>query len=254
MRALKHVAEESFFILIRGQVFFGTLAFMFLMIYLANVSSYWSVAEFDKIFFDVGFFAIHLVGNVVAVLWGVKLVAEARERGSHELALVTPLSRSLWILGKFAGLAAALLLVAVLTLCFWQLVMLLGDFGWLGKNITLFFIHMLSWWVLGALAVLFSTFCNPTTALFASGSCGLVGLLLRIIYENLPPDMGPWGLVIIKFLTSLWDLQRFNLVSLEFTNGLSPLMNCFWITLYGFSLVGFFLSLASYTFERRDLI
>src|SRR5438876_929135 len=104
LRSVIEIARETIYLLKRGPIFIPTIVFSIIVSAFATIASTWGVAEFRKILFDIAGFGFHLTGNLIAVIWSVKVLAVARIDGSLEVQLASPVSRSAWLLGRFLGI------------------------------------------------------------------------------------------------------------------------------------------------------
>jgi len=251
IRKLWEIARETFYLLMRGPVFLPALFFSIIVAAFAAIASSWGVAEFRKILFDIGSFGFHFIGNLVAIIWSIKILAVSRMEGSLEVQLASPVSRSSWLIGRFAGIVLTLLLTGFLMLAIWQATMLLTDFGLMTLSEFLSLtLQILGWCVVAAMALFFASFCGLITALFASFSLWIAGLLTELIADTMGHDGALSLQIFFKFLVKVWNLQSFN-------RGPSELMDhgltiFGYTSLYGLVLMGFFISAASLSFTRAS--
>lgn len=220
----------------------------------AVIASEWGVAEFDKILNDVGFFGFQMTGMMVAIFWGGKIVADSKTEGSIESELAAPLSRTAWLLGKYGGLAAALLLLGALIIPVWQSLLLLNGYTWLTPvEWAAFGLTILGWLVMGAVSIFWSTLMRQGVALFTVLSLWIVGLTSGAVANTLQSDTDPLTRRMVEAIAQAWDLQQFNLIAQ--VTGRLPLdpHDLSWRAAYGVLLILFILAVASLIFERRSL-
>lgn len=180
---------------------------------LANLASGWSIADFKKILFDLGAVGFHLTGGVVAILWGARILSEARRDGTVEFELSGPVSRTTWVLGKYFGLALTLVLLGIFLIGIWQGVMVMGGYGWMARNEWLVFAYLLLMWlVIAAVVTFFSSFSGSGVASFASAAAWVAGLSTEPVAFTLAPETPEITRTIVEFLVRVWNLQSFNLV------------------------------------------
>ncbi len=255
MNRMFSVARITFLRLRRDKIFLPAAAVGSLAIIMSGVASYWGVEEFFKILFDLSSFVFQMVGVSVAIFWGVKLINDSKQEGSIELELSSPIGRSEWILGKFLGLAAALILLALSLMLAWQLVFWGYGMGMTTlKALQIFASLTLGWLVMGALAISLASLSSQGVALFASLWCLILGLVTGPIYQSLAPDTPKFMQESIAFVAGIWDLHRFDLSAL----GPQMTQTIPWSKLqdplaYGLGLVAFFLATACLVFQRRQL-
>tara|TARA_Y100000991_G_C21933432_1_gene331883 strand:- start:334 stop:1098 length:765 start_codon:yes stop_codon:yes gene_type:complete len=253
MKSIYTLTKESFLILRRGKLFLSSLVASMLVIIFANIASSWGVEEFYRILFDIGLLGFDMIGGMTAIIWGTYLIAEAQKDGSVEAQLASPISRNQWVIAKFLSLTLALSLLSCLLVIFWQLLMLLNNFGWLSKLSYLFVVHTLGWFVLGSCALFFSTFCEGTTALFCSLCLWGMGLLSRVVFDSLPQDVDVISANIIGFIYKIWDLQFFNISFTASTSANYSLEQFLWTITYGLSILLTLLCASCVTFARKDI-
>jgi len=206
------IMRQSFLLLRRDKIFLPAVVSGVMVTLFANLASDWGIEEFRKILFDVGALGFHLTGCLVATFWGTKTISEARTDGSLEIQLAAPVSRVSWLVGKYLGLVLGLILLWILTMIFWQAIMLANNFGLMEQPQLLFFaFQLIEWALVAAVAVFYSTFAGVTIALFATFSTWLAGLVSFPVSQNLPPFADGWSVAVVKWLARVWDLRQFNL-------------------------------------------
>ncbi len=252
--SLRIVAWEAFVLMRRDRIFLPALIAALLVSGLANLASDWSVEDFTKILFDIGFAGLQLTGSLVAAFWGIAAVTDSRQEGALEVQLAAPISRTVWLLGKYLGLVLCLLLLAGLLLALWQGLMLLNGFGVMTRAQCMIFAFMvLGWLVLGALAMLLACCMRQAVALFALISLWLVGLTSSLVAHTLGSATPPLTQRFVKGLARVWDLQQFNLVEHALTPAWQPIPELAWRGAYGGLLIAALLTLACWIFNRRDI-
>ena len=255
MRAIALVAIENFRLLRRDRIFVPVLFACVLISFLANLVSGWSIEEFQKILVDLGFFGFQMTGSAVSVFWAVKTLADARESGALEVQLAAPIARVSWLVGRYLGLSAALVLLSLMVLGFWQGFMLLNQFSWMQTNELIAFAFLpLTWLVLAAMAMTLATFCTQGVALFATASLWLAGQTTSLVEAALPPETDAVTRQVVQTLARFWDLQQLNLV--DFATGLTIInpTELLLRALYGVLLIAIFLTAGSLVFRSRDAI
>lgn len=255
MRALLLVALENFRLLRRDRIFVPVIFACSLITILANLVSGWSIEDFHKILIDLGFFGFHITGSAIAVFWAVKTLADARESGALEVQLAAPIGRSNWLIGRYLGLSAVLLLLAGFVLTFWQGFMLLNDFGWMQpRELVAFSFLPLTWLVLAALGFMLATFCSQGVAFFATGSLWIAGQTTSLVAAALPSQSDEITRRIVNSLARFWDLQQLNLV--DFATGMAVVgqEELLLRGAYGLGLIAIFLTIGALVFHSRDAI
>ncbi|MBI2602589.1 MAG: hypothetical protein HYW48_06000 [Deltaproteobacteria bacterium] len=237
----------------RGPVFLPVLFFGALISLFASLASSWGVAEFRKILFDVGSFGFHIAGNIVAMVWAAQTLAVARQDGTLEIQLASPVPRPLWITGRFLGLALAIIVLGCSMLAIWQASLLVTGFGWMtGAELAAFTLQGVGWLVVASMGLFFASFCGLVTTLFSSIAVFLAGLLTELVAETILSEGGAILAKIFQWFKTFWNLQHFNRTptfleahgSEYFLSGLA----------YGGFLIAFFLTAASLIFSRREAV
>lgn len=254
LRPLFVTASTTLVLLRRDRIFVPVLLAAIGISFFAQIASDWGVEEFSKILNDIGFFGFQITGSVVALFWGIKMVTDSRTEGAIEVELAAPIDRKTWLIGKYLGLLACLLVLGAMILIGWQGMMLLNNFGWMSlAELTAFGFTVLGWAVLGAVALLFGCLMRQAVALFVTLALWLAGLSSALVANTLPPGSSPLTKKIMVGLARAWDLQQFNLVSSAVSGAPLPWTELSWRLSYGILLIIFTLSLACVFFSRRDV-
>jgi ABC-type transport system involved in multi-copper enzyme maturation permease subunit len=111
------VARNTLREILRERVLHSLVFFVVLMGLCALLAQDLSIQQHGKLIKDFGLAAIEAVGTLIALFLGAGLLGRELERRSVYVLLSKPLTRSEFVLGKFAGLGAALFInVAAMTL------------------------------------------------------------------------------------------------------------------------------------------
>jgi len=254
VRHILAICSETFLLLRRDRVFVPALTIMFLLCYFAGVAGYWSIETYRKLIFDVLAAGFHLIGALIAIFWGTKLVADARREGTTELQLAAPIKRHNWIIGKFLGLTFMLVFIGMILVVVSQGMLLQQDVGWMGLDeITMFGLIVCSWIVLASLAILFSTIAGYTTAMFSVFGMWIIGLTIRNISFALHRDTPEFIKTSVLQISRAWDLQRFNIVEQITTQTPLVYQDVQWNFIYGLTLCLILLTLACIAINNKDM-
>lgn len=255
MRATIAVALETFLRLRRDRIFVPAALIGCVLLIMSGLASYWGVEEFFKILYDLGSFAWLMTGATVAIFWGNKIIADSRQEGSLEVQLASPISRSAWLIGKFLGLTAALLLLALIFLLGWQMIYLSYGMGRVpNRDLIAFSLLSVSWIVMGAVSIFFASMASAAIALFCSIWMFICGLLTAPIMQTLAPETPAGTRRAVETLAGLWNLHLFDISTLMGNREFLSQMDLLSRLGYGLLLVGFFISCACFFFNRRDII
>jgi ABC-type transport system involved in multi-copper enzyme maturation permease subunit len=125
----------------------------------------------------MGLAAINLTGVIIAIFVGISLVNKEIDRKTVYTIMARPISRTSFILGKYAGLAltlfvnvAIMLAVFLMTLWFYQVPVGLAIF----QAVALIFVELL---VVTAIALFFSTFSSSTLSAILTLGIYVIGHL-----------------------------------------------------------------------------
>jgi Cu-processing system permease protein len=255
MRALVAVSMETFLRLRRDKIFVPAALVGCGLLLMSGLASYWGVEEFFKILYDLGSFAWLMTGTTVAIFWGNKIITDSRQEGSLEVQLASPISRSTWLLGKFVGLTGALVLLSLIFLAGWQSIYLSYSMGWLPmRDIILFSLLSVSWVVMAAVSIFFASLASGAVALFCSIWMFVAGLITAPILQTLSPDTPAATRRTVEVLAGLWNLHLFDASQYNIDRQVLSQMDLISRLGYGAMLVGVFMSLACFFFNRRDIV
>jgi ABC-type transport system involved in multi-copper enzyme maturation permease subunit len=204
-----------------------------------------------KVVVDFGLACIDILGVLVILLSGCGLVRREIERRSLEVILTRPVSRLEYLIGKWLGLVATLVvLVAVMTAAFAILLQVSGV-AWRAGFAVAIVGTVLGLLVVASLAVLFSTFTSPTLAafftlsLFAGGH--LQGTILRLANDPTLTQVAEMVRWLVPAL-SVFDVRA------EVVHGVHvPHLQLVGGAAYAVLYATAALYLASLLFRRRDL-
>ena len=177
MRLIALVAGAVFRESVRDRVPYSMVLFAVLLMGASYLISELTAGQDLKIIKDLGLAAIATFGLLIAVFIGIGLVSKEVERKSVYGLLTKPISRTQFILGKFAGLVLTLAVnIAAMTLAFYAVLYYMDINSSAGTRaawpapaldpqlllaITMIFAQLT---LVTALALLFSTFSNPLLA------------------------------------------------------------------------------------------
>jgi len=161
---LVHIASNTFREAVRDRVLYNLIAFALLMSGAAILVGQISIDIERLVVINLGLTAVSLFGLVIAIFIGIGLVSKEIDRRTLYTVLSRPVRRWEFIVGKFLGLAATLVVNTVFMAIgvFAALLYVSHHFqkadGWL--LVALYFI-ILQFLIITALALLFSSFSSP---------------------------------------------------------------------------------------------
>ena len=165
------IAHSTFREAVRDRVLAGIVVAGLALLALTRVASPLAMGEDLRLTVDMGLSAITWLGLVVVLMVGASLVSKEIDRRTIFNLLSRPLPRSFYLVGKWAGLTAALWTVAVILGSALALVVtMLGHGAWLPAIAQAVLMAGLELAVLCAIAVMFSALSTPVlSALYTLG-------------------------------------------------------------------------------------
>jgi Cu-processing system permease protein len=253
MRML-YIAHDTHVLLKRSKIFLPMLLLLGGIGITALLLGQLSANEFRQILLDVSLAGLHVAGGAAAIFWGTKAMNDSKQEGSLEVQLASPVSRTEWLVGKYLGLASTLLILGILFAGIGAASLYAYRADSLTPNEFIAFAYLaMIWLVLAAAAILFSSFCNPAVATFSCLALWFTGGLSHYLTASGAKD----GSIDAKgFLATglrLWDLQRFNLSELLYTQNFPSSTELAWRAAYGLGLIAFLLTAACLIFNSRDI-
>ena len=173
------VALNTFRESVRDKVLVTLVAFAVLVMGSARVIQPLALGEEAKVIKDLGLSAITLFCVLISILIGGRIVYKEVEKRTIYIMLAKPVRRWEFILGKYLGLMAVLVVsLAVMTAAFYAILLVLG----VGVQAYLLLAILMTFFelaILTAVAVLFSTFSTPITGAVFTFAVYFVGNLTR---------------------------------------------------------------------------
>lgn len=177
MAAIGVIALNTFRESLRDKILYNLLLFAGMLIGISVLLADLTIMEHHKIVADMGLAAINLTGVIIAIFVGISLVNKEIDRKTVYTIMARPISRTSFILGKYAGLAltlfvnvAIMLAVFLMTLWFYQMPVGLAIF----QAVALIFVELL---VVTAIALFFSTFSSSTLSAILTLGIYVIGHL-----------------------------------------------------------------------------
>lgn len=175
---LRAIALNTFKEAARNKVFYLLIAFGILFALSSQIVSMLTIGDRVKVLKDVGLASINFFCVLIAVFTGVNLVYKEIEKKTIYNILSKPISRSVFIVGKFFGLAFTLLtaLVSMTVIFFLYLFISTGEFA---PGILVYFLLLyMELLIITAISLLFSSFSTPILSSIFTISLYLIGQVL----------------------------------------------------------------------------
>jgi len=255
MRTIRVIAANTLREALRDKILYLFLGFSVLLLASSKVFGVLTVGDQDKIIKDVGLAGIQFFLMLIAVMMSVLLVSREIDSRTVYYILAKPVRRWQFLLGKYVGLLATVLLNLVL------MTVILVFFVWLYGG-GLDFRLVLATGMIGvemavlvAFAMLFSVVTKPilgsvfTLAIFVVGH---VSQDLWLLTRHLPGSVGRTMVSVLYYAVP--NLERFNFKN-EVVHQLPiPAAAIGWALVYGSLFTALVLVLACLRFERKDLL
>lgn len=256
MNAVFAIAANTVREAVRDRVLWLLLFFAVIVIIGSEGLAVLAVGDPVKVTLDLGLASISFFGVLIAVFLGLSMVAKEIQRRTVHTVVSKPISRASFVLGKYLGLYATVLLLTVaMTVVFSLFVHLRYDAFRieLVYAVVLFLAESL---VLAAFAVLFSCFTTPILGTLFTVTIYVIGHLtfgLKILagYDSMRDTLGQKLILAVYYL--LPNLERFN-IKAEVVHG-DPLAEGLLLpVLYGVLYAAAVLLVATEVFRRRDFV
>lgn len=255
MSAILSVAATTFRESIRNRTLLGIVLLALAFILSALLLAELSLDQRPRVIKDWGLFCVSIFGVMLAILMGVSLVHKEVRRKTLYVILSKPIPRYQYVLGKYCGLAATLLVeVGALSLA---LVLLLA-FERIAPDVLMveaLLLSVIEILLIAALAVFFASFASPYLSGFFTLGVFVVGRSLPAL-NTLAEKTGSALLqTMLKSLVYLLpNLADFNL-STRAVHGLqTPAIEVLNTSLYGAGYLSLLLFFACWVFSKRDLV
>jgi len=240
---------------IRNQVLYAMVFFALAMIGVSSVLSRLTMGQEYRVLENFGLTTLSIIGVVITIFMGVTLVQREIDRRTIFALLSTPLKRYQFIVGKFFGLVAIIMLVVgSMGLLFVALLILVDRsvvvYIWLPIAMTIMELT-----VIAAATVLFSATTSPVlAAMFSIGFfvmgrlTGSIGELSQLVESRLARMIANRLLTYLLPHLELFDFRAAAIYRQAVSTEQWLFALCYGMT---YSLV--LVIVASMIFERRDI-
>ncbi len=247
------IAQNTFREALRDKALYVLVVFSIVLVGSTRVVSPLALGEGDKITKDIGLSAISFFGMLAIIVMGAGLVYKEIDKKTIFMILSKPVSRYQFIVGKFLGMADALLAMVVVMLLALQVTLLTTNSGFDVLILKAGFLTLLELLVMTSIAILFSSF--STTALSAALTFILyfvghfTGDLLTFA-TRLPSESARFVCHFLYYV--LPDLEVFNVRGMAVHGSDVSTERLLAATAYGLLYVLAALTLSIVVFSRRD--
>lgn len=247
------LATNTFREAIRNKLLYTLLGFSFLMIASGVLLATLSYVEVDEILQDMGMSAIRFFSAGIAIFVGIGLIHNEVDRRTIFTILSKPVSRSEFLLGKWAGLTFTVWLQLALMGVAFAVVSALAGAPLRPEHFLAIALIGLELMVLVALATLFSAFTTPMLAALFTIGLWMIGHLTRDLHAlSQQSDLESVATAGSWIFQLLPDFEVFN-KTLEAVHGLPIEGGEVGLAIaYAIGYTGCTLLLGSMIFSRRD--
>ncbi len=255
MKKILTIAHNTFKEILRDRILYGILVFALFLVGLSLALGQLSFNEQARISVNMGFFGMHFSAIIVTIFIGCSLVFKEIDKKTILTILPRSITRSQFLIGKFLGLYAVLIVIitglgiVLAGLCF------MLDFP---LNIT--FIQAIAGilfeaLILLALTLLFSSFSRPSMTVVFGLSCFLVGhgiKSLKFFADKSESELFKvFSGVVSKIIP---NLEYFNWRSMPLYSEQIKLSEFLSAGVYSLSYAVVFMGIAVLIFKRRDFV
>jgi ABC-type transport system involved in multi-copper enzyme maturation permease subunit len=250
---IQALATNTFREAIRNKLLYTLLGFGILMIGSGVLLATLSYVEVNEILQDMGMGAIRFFSSGIAIFVGIGLIHNEVDRRTIFTILSKPVSRSEFLIGKWAGLTFTVWLqLALMSLAFGVVSWTAGaPLGWdHGVAIALIGLELM---LLVAIATLFSAFTTPMLAALFTVGIWMIGHLSRDVRAlGAQSELESVSKMADIVFVAMPDFEVFN-KTLEAVHGLPiPASEIQMAIVYAFGYTVCTLILGSMIFSRRD--
>lgn len=265
-RTIRHIAVAVFRESVRDRVLYNLVGFALLVIGVSLLIGQITAGQDVKIIKDFGLAAMAVFGLFIAIFIGIGLVSKEVERRSVYSLIAKPVRRSELVVGKYCGLALTLFVNLAVMVAVWYAVLAFIAHGasheirqsWDAPAadprmliaVVLIFEQLL---LIVALAVFFSTFCEPlwaavfTLGLYVAGHFCAELRGFEVVVGDSPVRYLTTGLSYV-----LPDMAMFDVKNAVVHGQLVPGGYVATATAYAASFVLVLVTAAVWIFSRRD--
>jgi ABC-type transport system involved in multi-copper enzyme maturation permease subunit len=247
------IARNTFREAIRDRALFGMVGAGVVLLVVTQLISPLAMGEGRRLTIDLGLAGISIIGLVLVLLVGTSLVAKEVERRTIYNLLSRPITRSAYLVGKWAGLSASLwLFCAFLGVALWGVLSLGGHADHGPALAQAVYLAALELTVVTSVAVMFSALSSPVlSALYTIGlyAIGQWSYDLRLFADKFPHGLANAMGVAANLAP---NLPLFNMRTLAANAYTTPASHLVIATLYAMAYCALSLSLATAAFETRD--
>jgi len=253
MYKLLAIALNTFKETIRDRILYNILIFSILLIGFSYFLISLDIVGDEKIVVDLSLACISIFGVLIAIFIGIGLVYKEIEKRTIYTILSKPISRPVFLLGKYLGLLITLLVNVLIMTAVMYAVLAFTRRGIdlsIMKAVFLIYVELM---LITAISLFFSSFTTPTLSAIFSLSFFVIGH----VTETLEVLGQKSGVASVRYFTSaiyhvLPNLNYFN-IRAEIVHSLPISIKQIWFsTVSGIFYIAIFYILAIMIFSRKD--
>ena len=252
---VRAIARNTFREAVRSRVFYILLAFAICLLLFSAVMGFLAVGTITRVILDMGLSTVSYFSALTAIFIGIGLIFQEIERKTIYNILSKPISRARFLVGRYVGLMAVLLVnLAAMTT---GLAVVLAVFGGFTPRILAaagyIYLELL---ILTAVALFFSSVTSPIVSAICTVAFYIIGHTSSALPELLVPSVQSEFLrrVILGVYHVLPDLDLLginNLVAYDIPTAPGFAVRA---VVYTVLMVAVLLTAAALCFRRRDLV
>jgi len=248
------VAMSTFRETVRDRIFYLVGIFGALLVGSSAVLSPLTIGAQDKIVSDVGLAGMSIFGLLVVVFVGSNMVRKELERRTATTILAKPISRRVYLVGKFCGLSLTVLCMLGIMTALFLAVLLVTPAGFAPRYLIAIYLTFLELVLINAVVLFFSTATSPVLAAVLTLGVFVIGHLsesLRQFGQVVGSDVQARIADIVYYVVP--NLEMFN-VRGAVVHGVPVSAEHVGIaTLYGLAYTALLLVMAGSIFARREI-
>lgn len=254
-RQVAALAANTFREATRSRVFYILLAFAVCLLVFSSAMGLMAVGSIRRVMLDMGLSTVSYVSAMTAIFVGIGLIYTEIERKTIYNVLSKPVSRGAFLVGRYVGLMAVLLVNLAAMIAALSLVLLF--FGGFTPRIFAaagyIYLELL---IITAVALFFSSVTSPVVSALCTAAFYLIGHTSSALPELLAPSLDSvWARrLVIALYHILPDLNLLNINNLVVHQ--IPEAPGFTARALGYTalMVGILLVASAMCFKRRDLV
>lgn len=247
------IASNTFKEAVRNKIFYMLILFGIIFALSSRLVGLLTLGDASKVLKNAGLASINFFSVLIAIFTGTNLIYKEIDKKTIYNIISKPITRSIFIIGKFLGLAYTLLvaLVSMAAVFFLFLFISTGEFDW---RILLYFgLLYLELLIITSISLVFSSFSTPILSSIFTVIVYLVGHVLWTFNEFKYKLVEPVSRIVAHFFYYILpNLEKFNLRD-QIVMSMEIDMNAVFVSIiYGIFYIAALLILAILIFNRRE--